>query len=182
MAIDKDKQRARWRRNKRDQRQRKRLEQPTPLPIDPEFEASVWAERDKRLGSFPWWVWDLREMPEKPKKRYYPRQTRQSTYPFICDVWAAITLLESQHGNREITNAMIGSFLWDRGKTHGVKRASLRTKIPRARRIIEHLEGAPAPDGKGRHWPKFPASVPERGSGLKQHVDMVMASLGIDPD
>lgn len=182
MAIDNDAQRARWRRNKRAYRERLSSQKPKPPPIDPDFEAAVWVERDRRLRNFPWWVWDLKEMPGHELKRYYPRQTRDATYPFICDVWAAITLLESQYGGDKISNALISSFLWERGKAHGVKRASLRTKVPRARKIIQHLEDAPAPDGVGSHWPKFPATVPERGSGLKQHVDMVMNNLGLSPD
>ena len=174
MPIDKAKQRARWKRNKQAQRNRERLAKPKLQPIDPQIEASVWVERDRRLRNFPWWIWDLKE------KRFYPRQTRAETYPFICDVWAAITLLETQTQGSKITNVMIGEFLWVRGKRHGVKKASFRTKIPRAKKIIGHLEEAPALDFRGAYWPKFPGRVAEHGSGLKQHVHLVMKGLGSD--
>jgi len=173
MTIDKERQLARWRRNAKSRRERLKEASPESVPLPAEMEARIWAERDKRLQNFPWSVWDL-----KPG-RYYPRQTKETTYPFICDVWAAITILELQEPGREVSTRLISSFLWERGKDHGVQKSSLRTKIKRARVIIDHLEDAPSRDFKGKYWPKFPDSVADHGSGLKQHVDMVMASLGL---
>lgn len=172
MAINREAQRARWRRNKHDQRKREKATKPKPRSIHPDLKASVWAERDKRLRNFPWWVWDLKD------GRYYPRQTRPETYPFICDVWAAITLLQHQYPYQDLTNGMIGKFLWESQKSGGVKRASLRTKVPRARLIIEHLEDAPALDFRGPYWPKFPGTVAEHGTGLQQYLKLFGQSLG----
>ncbi|NCP24629.1 MAG: hypothetical protein GW854_10850 [Erythrobacter sp.] len=171
MAIDKEKQRARWLRNQKAYRLRRKGSAPALPPIDPNFESAVWAEAEKRLRNFPWSIPDL-----KPN-RFYPRQTNEKTYPFICDVWAAITLLKSQREDRPVTNAMIGSFLLAKGRDYGVKQGSLRTKIPRARKIIEHLEDSPATDTVGSYWPQFPETIPERGSGVHQHVAKVMDFL-----
>ena len=174
MAIDKAKQVARWKRNKRSERLREKAARPARPSFDPNFETAVWNEAEKRVRNFPWSMYDL-----KPK-RFYPHQTPETSYPFICDVWAVITLLESQNTIRPIPTRLISSFLWETGRTYGVKRDSLRTKIARARKIIDHLEASPARDFRGAYWPKFPESVAEHGSGLKQHVTLVLRNLAIE--
>lgn len=172
MAVNKRKQKARWKRNKADQRLREREAKPTPRPIDPEVTERVWAERDKRLRNFPW------DMPRAADGSHYRRRTRENTYPLVCDVWAVKTLMESQDSFTRITDGMIAKALWDMGKNHGLKKTSLRTKVWVARQIISHLESAPARDFRGAYWPKFPDSVADHGSGVMQHVNIVLRILG----
>ncbi|MEP3420101.1 MAG: hypothetical protein ABJN35_00040 [Erythrobacter sp.] len=169
MALDKEKQRARWRRNKRDERARIKSAKPSLPAIDPEFEAKVWQERDRRLANFPW------DLPPLPEKKYYPSRTSESSYPLICDVWAVITLFEHQSSERKISDGMIADDLWARDRRYNLKHGSLRTKVNRARRIIHHLHSTKLRDRNGYYWPKYPEQVPQYGSGLKQRVSQVIA-------
>ncbi|MEP6091563.1 MAG: hypothetical protein ABJ205_04315 [Erythrobacter sp.] len=169
MAIDKDKQRDRWRRNKRDERARKKAAEPSLHAIEPEFEAKVWEERDRRLANFPW------DLPPLPGRNYYPSRTSESSYPLICDVWAVVTLLEHQSSERKISDGMIADELWSRGRRYNLKHGSLRTTVNRARRVIHHLHSTKLRDGNGYYWPRYPRQVPEYGSGLKQRVSQVIA-------
>jgi len=77
----------------------------------------------------------------------------------------------------KVSDGQIATNLIQRGKDYKVKESSLRTKVWRARQVVRYLEDAPARDGKGRYWPKFPESVAEHGSGLIQHIDDVFTRL-----
>jgi hypothetical protein len=170
MPIDFEKRRARWQRNKAAERKRHKTSKQLP-PIDPDFERSIWAERDKRLDNFPW------DMPRLPDGRAFHRRLYEETYDLICDVWAVEALLTSQHGSLKVSDGKIANALHDLGKHCELERPSLRTKVWRARQVVRYLEDAPARGGRGRYWPKFPGSVAEHGSGLIQHVDDVFARL-----
>ena len=100
MTIDKEKQRARWQRNKAAQRNRQKVTRPSLPPIDANFAELVWKERDKRLRNFPWYL------PPLPNRRYYPRNLSNASHPFICDVWAVLTLLESQNPGARISSGV----------------------------------------------------------------------------
>lgn len=163
MPVDQEKRRARWRRNKADERRRKTAGQQHP-PIDPGFERSIWAERDKRLRTFPW------NLPRLADGRSHHRRMYEETYDLVCDVWAVETLLMTQRDGAKVSDGKIADWLYGSGKTHDVKLSSLRTKVWRARKVVRYLEEAPARDGNGPFWPKFPESVAEHGSWLAQHV------------
>lgn len=168
MPIDVEKQRARWRRNKASERRIKKANEQARAPIDPDFEKSVWAERDKRRRNFSW------EHKRLVDGRPFARRTCSKS--LVCDVWAAELILSSYNPDNKISDGKIATCLIEKGKHHNVKATSLRTKVWRARQVVRFLEDAPARDGEGRYWPKFPDSVAEDGSGLVQHIK------GIFPD
>jgi hypothetical protein len=171
MAIDKEKQRARWKRNKRAQRALQKALAPLQRPIDAEFAELVWKERDKRLNNFPWYL------PRLPDGRHYKRHLNQTSYPFVCDVWAALTLLESQNPGKNISTGKIAKWLEINGRIGAFTIGSVRMKVRRARPVIKFLEDAPARNGLGRYWPNFPKSVADHGSGVVQHVEDVLRYL-----
>lgn len=136
------KRRARWRRNKRAERERKRI--PAPAELDPAIAEHVWRERDKRAQLFPEWLCFLPGW----------HQGRGSE-AFQCDVWAAQTMLELQHGARKISDGMIARWMIENDLTHGYMPNSLRTMVRRAREAIEVLEKGTMRTHKSPAWPPF---------------------------
>ena len=133
------KRRERWRRNKR--AQRSRGTPPAPALLSQDFEASVWAERDRRRETYPHWLW------------INPRWTGgRGTYAFQTDVWAVRTLLEKQHHSRKITAGMIARRMAEINLTYDFKPSSLRTMVYRAYKAIAILEGNV---GRSPTWPTW---------------------------
>lgn len=171
-----DIRRERWRRNKRAERQRlkeKRKAEETRKSSDSHLDAGfleqVWEERDKRLRNFPW------QMPHLPGRKFFKNTSNFASQALVCDVWAAEVILAACDPDAKISDGDIARFLIEQERTHGVKPSSLRTKVWRTRPLVRFLEEAPIWDRPGKYWPKFPESMPELGSGLRQHVDKVMA-------
>lgn len=168
------KRRARWRRNKEAQRNRTKLAATNEVTINEDLAKRVWAERDRRLRNFPWSLSHL------PGRRFYPRRMRESSYPLVCDVWAVEILLQDGQDDKRISDGKIAKWLIANGRSPDVKATSLRTLVGRARIVVRHLEDSPARGGHGPFWPKFPEPVAEMGSGLMQHVNIVLPNFGIE--
>ena len=136
------KRRERWRRNKQAQRSH---EKPMALAsLTPEFEASVWAERDRRRLNYPGWLWTNPQW-----------DGGRGTYKFLTDVWAVRTLLKKQHFPRKVTAGMVGRRMAEIGLYYDYKPGSLRTMVYRAYEAIAVLETHTNKFGEGLAWPTF---------------------------
>ena len=136
------KRRARWRRNKRAERARR---QPEPLlSSTEEFEARVWAERDRRRVTRPQCIWWHRSW-----------TGGRASYSFQTDVWAVRTLLEKQHYPRGVTAGMVARRMAAIGLARGFKPSSLRTMVYPAYQAIVILEGTHEASVKEHSWPTF---------------------------
>lgn len=172
----------RWRRNKRAERSRLRQKREAEksnsaeVTLDPEFLEKLWAERDKRRTNFPWRMPVVKDG-DGPK--HFPNSSNFASQDLVCDVWAAEVILNELNPGAVLTPGKIANFLISEGRTHDVKPASLRVKVERVRPIVQFLGQSAIWDREGPYWPKFPESIQEHGSWIKQHANQVMAGLGV---
>jgi hypothetical protein len=139
------KRRDRWRRNKRDERARKA--HASPQALDAGIIERIWAERDRRLTSFPTYCFD------------HPNwHSMQAALELHCDVWAVREILKAGGGHKRVTAGKVANLMHSSGLGRDYTPASLRTVVYRAFDLIEKLESMQRRDGSGPIWPPFCAS------------------------
>lgn len=134
--------RARWKRNKQAERKRKALPPLTPLPDA--ILKSIWTERDRRFETIPTSFFYLPEA-----------LGLYGSWEFHCDVWAARTIIETQHEGRRPTAGKVAKWMGRNQLSHGYQPNSLRTMVYRAYEAIALYEATKLSGSSTPIWTQF---------------------------